>query len=181
MTRLQLARKMQHSAGKLRQLNAKAARPRKPQKPRKGHLIKARVIKAIEGTAGLKTRIAERLGCNVQALNARLRDPDWADVKEVYQEELEKVGDLAEKTIIRTMKARRLDPRTAADAAKWYLARRCRDRGFGDESKVTLEGGDKPIKVTTVPLNTLPIELKRQILKAMEQKEQDEDAGSGQE
>jgi len=105
--------------------------------------------------------------------------PDWIDVKEALQEEIDAVADIAEQTI-RDAMSQRLDISTASRTAQWLLTRaRHKDRQLGDESRVILEGGDKPIHTVnenTVDIETLslPLEMRKAILEAIESKQKNE-------
>lgn len=158
--------------GRLTQLRKQAeiARPRKRPVVR---ISKARFIKALEGTGGRKSDIAKRLGCSVGTVGNKLRAEGWGDVEAMYQEEVEKINDLAEATIVNAMSNK--DLVQATKNARWWLQRKAVDRGFGDVSRKIVEGGDAPIKVlqVTVPINTLklPLEMRREILEALEEEE----------
>ncbi len=145
--------------------------PPKKRKPKAPLLTKRKVLKATQDSGGIKKLIAERCSCCYQAIaNAEKR---WPDVAKAILEEREKLADIAEQTI-RYAIEQRLDLKTAADNSRWLLTRaRYKDRQMGDESKVTLEGGDKPVQLNGgVPIDTLglPIEIRRQILEAIEKK-----------
>ncbi len=152
-------------------------KPRRRSQP----ITKQRFLKALEGSGGIKSRIAERLECHPSAVRHALSQPDWDDVRERYFEECESVKDAAEKAIKNAIESD--DPQLATQNARWYLARKARERGFGDESKLVMEGGDKPIKMNNAisldELN-LPIEIRRKLLETIEQQEQDEETNDPQ-
>lgn len=153
-------------------LNATQTKVRKPPIPR---IRKRRFLRALEGSAGIRKVIAERLGCSWGTVNNLLNRRGWEDVREAYQDEIEKVGDLAENAIKRAIEST-VDLNTATTNARWYLERKCKDRGFGKEEKLVLQGGDKPIEISSqsIPIETLdlPIALKRQILQHLETKKE---------
>ena len=133
-----------------------------------------RMIKAIDGSGGLKRVIAERLGCSYSTVDDALRKEgeEWDDVRLALKIERERIGDIAEETVAETM-VQRLDLSVASTTARWYLDRKHRDRGYGKEEKITLEGGKNPLRIenqTLVPIGELelPLETKKEILKAME-------------
>ncbi len=140
-------------------------------------ISKRKVLRAIKGTGGVKTKIVERLGCSYCYFLTILKRPHWEDIREAIREEMDQVADLAEGTV-RDAIEQRLDIGTALKASTWLLTRaRHKDRQMGDESKVTLEGGDKPIQVSknvSVESLDLPIEVKRQILAAVEAQDEEE-------
>jgi len=132
------------------------------------HTSQSKFITAIKGSNGIKSVIAERLSISVWTVNNRLRKEGWEAVQQAYEEEIERVGDVAENTLIRAMDQKD-DLAIAAKTAQWYLERRCKERGYASQSKLTLEGGDKPIQVEgVIDVTKLPIALKRQILEELE-------------
>lgn len=148
----------------------------KKESPGKANRLKitpARFKKALEGSHGLKGLLVQRLECTYYALNRALaREGDaWDECRYLYKLEQEKVGDLAERTIFEVMRSMK-DVPVAAQTARWYLDRKHVDRGYGKKEQVTLEGGQNPISInhTLIPIAALnlPLETKREILKAME-------------
>lgn len=148
-------------------------RKENPEKRRGLKLTPVRVKKALEGSHGIKGLIAQRLGCSYYALSkAMAREGDaWDECRYLYKLEQEKVGDIAERTVFEVMRSMK-DVPVAAQTARWYLDRKHVDRGYGRKEQVTLEGGQNPINVnhTIIPIAALnlPLETKREILKAME-------------
>jgi hypothetical protein len=144
-----------------------------PEKRRGLKLTPVRVKKALEGSHGIKGLIAQRLGCSYYALSkAMAREGDaWDECRYLYKLEQEKVGDIAERTVFEVMRSMK-DVPVAAQTARWYLDRKHVDRGYGRKEQVTLEGGQNPISInhTLIPIAALnlPLETKREILKAME-------------
>lgn len=148
-------------------------RKENPEKRRGLKLTPVRVKKALEGSHGIKGFIAQRLGCSYYALSkAMAREGDaWDECRYLYKLEQEKVGDIAERTVFEVMRSMK-DVPVAAQTARWYLDRKHVDRGYGKKEQVTLEGGQNPISInhTLIPIAALnlPLETKREILKAME-------------
>ena len=148
-------------------------RKENPEKRRGLKLTPVRVKKALEGSHGIKGLIAQRLGCSYYALSkAMAREGDaWDECRYLYKLEQEKVGDIAERTVFEVMRSMK-DVPVAAQTARWYLDRKHVDRGYGRKEQVTLEGGQNPISInhTLIPIAALnlPLETKREILKAME-------------
>ena len=101
------------------------------------------VIKAIDGSAGIISAIAARLGCGwgtAQKLIGR-----WVETQEAFKAEREKILDLAESKIVESIR------NGDTQDAKWVLARLGKARGWGDQVAVTGEnGGPLEIKVTYV-------------------------------
>lgn len=150
------------------------AKIEKNNRKKKGPVItKTRFLKALPGTGGIKKDIAERLGVGWGALHEALKRKGWDDMRKAYQEECETLVDIAEQTIRYTIE-QRLDIGQARQASQWYLERKAPERGYKNESKLKVEGGDHPIQIEPVfsidSLN-LSIDLRRQILEAIEKKE----------
>jgi hypothetical protein len=132
-------------------------------------------MRAIKGSGGIKTLIAKALDCHICTVHILLNKPGWDDVREALQQEIESVADLAEKNI-RSALLQRFGPDHAMQTSKWLLTRpRYARRGMMDANRIAIEGGDSPIQVqtTNVPIEALnlPVEVRRQILKAIEEKE----------
>lgn len=131
--------------------------------------------KAMAGTGGIKSLIAENLGVARSTVTTLLDRPDWADVLALYMEEVEAGKDEAE-TCIRDAIKQRGDLSTASLNARWLLSR-VRRQKYGDESTVKVEGGKTPVRLDVLSANipveslNLPLELKRQIIEAMDAKE----------
>ena len=148
----------------------------KPPVPRTSYpnkVSKKKFIKALEGTGGIKTVICERLGCCQATLWKLINREDWADMRQAYVNEVERVGDLAEETIIKAIQDT-TDMTLATTNARWYLSRKCKDRGYGEQSEVNVQGTVNTVNTTVdVRVLALPLEIRRQILLAIE-KEQKE-------
>ena len=159
----------------------------KRKSPRQGNgITPAQFKKALPGTCGNVKLIAERLqvswGCIYNKLK-RLREGHkkyqtkaWQSAWQAYKDEQEYMADIAEETIGDVMR-QRLDLSSAARTAKWYLERKHgEDRGYKEKRELTLEGGSTPIHVKNeevLPLDSLdlPLDVRKQILEAMEKKE----------
>ena len=162
------------------QLPPKKKPGRPPRKNRR--ITKIRFLSALKGTGGVMLDVAARLGCAYGSVYELLRrhkdDILWGDVRQAIEDERNKVADLAEQTIHYAV-IQRLDVGLAALNARWLLTRaRHRDRQMGDESKVIHEGGDKPVQIQTDDISIealdLPVEVRRQILEAIDRKKEDE-------
>jgi hypothetical protein len=93
-------------------------------------------IDAIPGTAGIIDTIAKRVGCDWHTAKKYIQE--YATVKEAYDDETERVADLAVTVIIKAI--REGDIATA----KWYLTKK-RKGDFGDAIEVSGPGGGKII------------------------------------
>lgn len=155
---------------------------RVPKKSNKGAKVsEANLLKAIPDSAGNLKTIAERVGVGRNAIYVAIRQKRWPAVNEAYEEELERMGDIAEETI-KTIMQQRIDLGTAARTARWFLERKHTDRGYKPKKEVTLEGGQTPLQIhggeTLVCIETLqlPIEVKKQVLEAMRKQIADQNA-----
>lgn len=158
-------------------LEARAKAPgkgvKKPHRKEKGPVItKENLLKAIKGTAGIKMRIARRLGVGWCAVQNALHRPGWEDTLQAWQEEREKGVDIAENAIMTAMKQKD-DLFLATINARWFLEKRSQAT-YGKKSEVTVQGGDSPLKMQTNVVNVdtlnLPLEVRKQLLQAMDEK-----------
>jgi DNA-binding CsgD family transcriptional regulator len=152
---------------------AKLSRANQPKKPVKALTSKADFVKALKGTGGIKTRIAENMGINRNTVDALLARPDWTDVLQEYEAEREAGVDAAEQCIMEAI-SQRLDIGTASMNARWLLSK-LRRHSFGDDKTLTIDGGPNPIRTQNVNIDinalNLPIDVKRQILTALDDEE----------
>lgn len=95
---------------------------------------KTAVKKAIYNSGGIIDEIARRLG--VSWATARSYINKWEDVKELYDVENERLLDLAEETIVKSIK------KGDTQDAKWLLSRKGKVRGYGDNVDIT-SGNEK--------------------------------------
>lgn len=91
------------------------------------------VIQAIAGTGGIKTDICRRLSISRHTLDSYL--DRWPTVAQAYQEECERVLDLAEGNIHQAIREHDMD------ITRWYLRTRGRERGYGDAMEHSGPGG----------------------------------------
>jgi len=82
----------------------------------------AEFIEAIPGSGGIISTIAARVGCAWDTAKRYIEN--YATVRQAYENECEKVTDLAEAVVIGEIKNR--DVHTA----KWYLMMKGRSRGY---------------------------------------------------
>jgi hypothetical protein len=100
-------------------------------------------IEAIPGSGGIVTTIAKRVGCEWHTVKRYIEA--LPTVKQAYEDERESIGDLSESVLIRNIQiASKVQteqniPADTADA-KWLLARRFKDRGYGEQVDVTSGG-----------------------------------------
>lgn len=149
------------------------------------------LLRAIPGTGGLKSKIAEKIGCERNTVHHALREKTgraWDRVRQAYDDECQRIGDVAELTLQEVIQ-QRLDLAQASQNARWYLSKKHKDRGYEEEGKMTVQGGKTPVKITVtkeLEVDKLPLELRRKILAEMEkaaeaeekeEKEHDDEAG----
>ena len=79
-------------------------------------------IDAIPGTGGIITKIAANIGCSWHT--AKKYIDEYATVRQAYDDECERVLDLAESVVIGKLTEK--DEQTA----KWYLSLKGRHRGY---------------------------------------------------
>jgi len=91
-------------------------------------------IDAIPGTGGIVATIADRVGCKWHTAKKYIEE--YATVKEVYEDECERIADLATSTVFKAIRDGDIP------TAKWYLTKKRKDE-FGDAIDVT--SGGKPL------------------------------------
>lgn len=98
-----------------------------------------KVIKAIEGSGGIKQLIAERLGVHRHTVTNYLNK--YPTAQQAYNNEVAVVGDKAEEIIHDALKEDDLQ------TAKWYAMNKLKDRGYAERHEITgKEGGDLTIR-----------------------------------
>ena len=90
-------------------------------------------INAIPGTGGIISAIARKVGCDWHTAKKYIET--YPTVKQVYEDECEKVDDLAENTVLQAIKG------GDVPTAKWWLGKKRRGQ-FGDNVDIT-SGGEK--------------------------------------
>ncbi|ADW21635.1 helix-turn-helix Fis-type [Thermus scotoductus SA-01] len=90
---------------------------------------KREVLKAIEGSGGVLSTVARRLGCSWHTAQAYVQR--WPETQEAFQAERERILDLAEATLFRAVQE------GDVQAAKWVLSRLGKSRGYGDHVEVS--------------------------------------------
>ena len=111
-------------------------------RPRGSNQYKAQVfIEAIPGSGGIISTIAKRVGCSWHT--AKKYITNYATVRRAYDDECEKVTDLAESVVFLALKSD--NPQTAVTTAKWYLTMKARDRGYAPQSQVDVTSGGQPL------------------------------------
>ena len=97
---------------------------------RKGHnFSQDTVLAAIEGSAGIMTPVANKLGCDWRTAQKYVNK--WAQTRQAFDNEQEKILDMAESVLFRNIKGG--DSRDA----KWVLSKKGKSRGYGESLEVT--------------------------------------------
>lgn len=86
------------------------------------------MLKAIDGSGGIISLIANRLGCEWHTAKRYIEM--WEETKQAYENELEKFKDICETTVLKSVQD------GDVQTAKWVLSHRARDRGYGDKIEV---------------------------------------------
>lgn len=89
------------------------------------------VIEAIEGTGGVKTRIAEKLNVTRQTVDSYL--DRWVTVRDAYEDEKAAIDDIARDVIIKALKNGDLS------TAKWWASMKMSDE-FGERHRQEISG-----------------------------------------
>ena len=106
-------------------------------------------IDAIPGTGGIVSTIADRVGCKWHT--ARKYIEEYPTVKDVYNEEIERVIDLAEGVLIQNIQIAAKQAKAGRDVdtadVKWFLSRKAKTRGYVERQEVTgADGGAVMVK-----------------------------------
>ena len=135
-------------------------------KPRR-KITKVRFMKALEGSGGVKTIIARRMGVTWNAIQRRLKRKDWASARKALYMEENRILDIAEQTLEEAMTQKK-DPKLAVNTAKWVLSRRRRDIYA---EKPPEENTPGTIRIQAEQINlaqlNLPLDVRRKLLEAM--------------
>jgi hypothetical protein len=91
-------------------------------------------VEAIGGSHGIKAEIARRLGIHRVTVDSYLKR--YVTAREIYDDEVERVGDLAESIIIKAIE------NNDVDTAKWYARMKLKHRGYSERQEVTGKDGE---------------------------------------
>jgi len=103
-----------------------------------------RFIDAIPGTGGIISAIARNVGCKWHTAKAAIER--YPSVRKAYDDECEDVTDVAESMLIRAIR------RGDVGAAKWWLTRKGKDRGFVESHAVDVTTGGEKVAAAVVYL-----------------------------
>jgi len=87
------------------------------------------VLDAIKDSAGIISTIAKRLQCSWNS--AKTYTSKWESTSQAYSDENERVLDMAESALLENIKKKEMD------AIKFYLTKKGRVRGYGDQLSIT--------------------------------------------
>jgi hypothetical protein len=90
------------------------------------------VITAIQGSAGIKSSIARKLGVSRFTVDNYLKR--WKAVQDAYDEECEGIIDMTESTVLKAIKE------GDVGTAKWYLAHKAKSRGYVSRQELEHSG-----------------------------------------
>lgn len=112
-------------------------------------------IKAIKGSGGIIAVIASRVGCEWHTAQKYIKT--YVTVTQAYEDECEHTADVAEGVVIKNIQLAateqgQTNQQVDSGDAKWWLARKAKDRGYSDklQQEVELSGA-----VTTGPINII--------------------------
>lgn len=111
---------------------------------KKKHTIEE-VITAIQGSLGIKHRIAQKL--NIHRNTVELYLKRWEGAREAYNNEVNTVGDMAESVIIRSIQ------KEEVETAKWYARMKLKDRGYIERQEISGSEGSSLITVNIIRRN----------------------------
>jgi hypothetical protein len=111
----------------------------------KGQYTAQQFIDAIPGSGGIKSTIAQRVGCSWSTVDVYIKK--YSTIAAAYADELEGVLDLAESVLLQNIqfvKAAQNDHKKPVDTSdvKWLLSKRGKARGYGDKQELEVTGKD---------------------------------------
>ena len=95
---------------------------------------KDEVLEAIEGSAGILLTVSKRLQCTWDTAERWVNK--WEETKTALKNENEKVLDMAEGQVLKAVQSGDLQ------TAKWVLARKGKERGWGEDNSLKLVNDD---------------------------------------
>lgn len=99
-------------------------------------------IDALQGTGGIKTKIAENLGCNRVTVDRYLKR--WKTAREEWEQEVARIGDKAERNIYDS-----IEDGNVGDS-KWYVSRILRGK-YAERRELTgADGNNLVIEIVEV-------------------------------
>ena len=89
------------------------------------------ILSAIDGSLGVMSRVAKKLGCDWTTANTYVNKHETTKV--AFATETERALDLAETTVLKSIQVD-----ADVNSAKWFLAKKGKHRGYGDEVKIDM-------------------------------------------
>ena len=86
------------------------------------------VLDAIKDSGAIVAIIAARLDCAWSTAESYVKK--WDKTRQAFRDETEQIKDVAESTLINSIK------QGNTTDAKWYLSKKAKDRGYGEEITV---------------------------------------------
>lgn len=111
---------------------------------------KDQVLEAIEGSAGILLTVSKRLQCTWDTAERWVNK--WEETKTALKNENEKVLDMAEGQVLKAVQGGDLQ------TAKWVLARKGKERGWGEDNSLKLVNDD-PLRIDLTGDTMTPEEL----------------------
>lgn len=102
--------------------------------PRKQKYQKEEVLKAIKGCSTIVSTVAKRLNCDWNTASKYINK--WQETKLAYENERQTIGDFTEGKLIENVKKGDLG------AIKYFLSKKYKDRGYGDEVQQNISLGN---------------------------------------
>lgn len=97
------------------------------------NIEESQLLAAIDGSLGIISTVAKKLGVSWKTAQKYIELSELA--KEALNAEVEKTGDLAELCVLKQIKM------DNSQDAKWYLSKKFKHRGYGDQIQVEHSGG----------------------------------------
>jgi len=97
---------------------------------------------AIKGTAGIVSNIAKKLACDWSTASRYIGK--WDATKVAYANEKEAVLDLAESTLVKSIRD------GDVQSAKWILSTKGKERGYTERQELTGADGKEPITIKII-------------------------------
>jgi hypothetical protein len=130
--------KRARAAKRLKQEKRKQYRPiQRTRRRSRPHRQRSLVLKAIPGTRGLWTVLAEKLGCSVGAIQTSMRQEGWEFVREAFEEEQLRAMDTNIMNVYRLANSSP-DPGVRLRASTFILEKM--DKRFQKSKKVEISG-----------------------------------------
>ena len=102
----------------------------------------SKVIAAIQGTGGVKTAIAQTLGCDRHTVDKYLER--YPRVAQAYEDEVNTVGDICEHGIIKHVRD------GDKDMLKFYAKTKLKDRGYTEREEKDINLNDKGFTINII-------------------------------